>query len=98
MILFPLPYPPAYPFTTKMSLPPHFGHTFTYFTSSTDLSCDDGYTNYLDRVCYNKNETIDYVTGLTCDKGGRLENDRCVFYEVIDAKEKEKISNDIFFA
>ena len=52
------------------------------------ISCDDGYTNYLDRVCYNKNETVDYVTGLTCDKGGRLENDRCVFYEVIDAKEK----------
>ena len=52
------------------------------------ISCDEGYTNYLDRVCYNKNETVDYVTGLTCDKGGRLENDRCVFYEVIDAKEK----------
>ncbi len=52
------------------------------------VTCGEGLTNYQDRVCLDYNNSKDYVVGLTCDKDARLEGNKCVYYEVIDAKGK----------
>ena len=52
------------------------------------VACADGFTVYEDRACVDYNTTTEFITGLTCRGDARLEGERCVYYEVVDAKGK----------
>ena len=52
------------------------------------VTCFNGLTSYKDRACIDYKNTVDYIVGLICPGGGRLEGDRCVYYDVVDAKGK----------
>ena len=55
---------------------------------SLKVACGKGLTSYQDRACIDYNDTADFVTGYTCTGGAKLENNKCVYYEVEDAMRK----------
>lgn len=55
--------------------------------ASTKKVCSSGYKLYEDRTCVNYSDTIERITGYTCEKDARLENNHCVYYEVVEAKQ-----------
>ena len=49
-------------------------------------SCKSGLTLYQDRVCYNKNETVEKEGGYVCkDKDSKLDGDQCIIMEIKEA-------------
>ena len=52
------------------------------------VACEKGLTSFKDRACLDMKDTIEFTTGLICKENARLENQMCVYYEVIDAKGK----------
>ena len=48
--------------------------------------CDSGLTLFEDRVCYNKNETVEKEGGYACkDKDSKLDGDQCIIMEIKEA-------------
>ena len=52
------------------------------------LSCKNGLELYKYRVCIDYSNTKDYTFGYVCENDGKLVNDKCLYYEVVDAKTK----------
>ena len=52
------------------------------------VTCSNGLKPYKDRACIDYNNVGEYITGLTCPGGARLENEKCVYYDVVDASAK----------
>ena len=50
--------------------------------------CADGYTLIEEARCVNMNKTTNKVEGLVCEGDARLKGDKCITYEVVDAKGK----------
>lgn len=50
------------------------------------VSCGKGLSNYKNRACINYKSTEEYNTVLECDKKARLEGNKCVYYDIKDAK------------
>ncbi len=50
------------------------------------IACADGLISYEDRACLNPKDVAEFVIGYTCPSEARLENNKCVYYEVVDAK------------
>ena len=48
--------------------------------------CASGYTLYEDRMCVNFSDVVNTTAGYVCDKDYRLENNKCIYYEVVEAK------------
>ena len=54
----------------------------------TKHGCEEGYTLYQNKVCVSNTETKEYTVGLTCPEEARLVEERCVFYETVEAHSK----------
>ena len=52
------------------------------------IICEAGFTSYEDRFCINYNDTKEYENGLVCDREAHLEENKCIFYEQIEPKQK----------
>ena len=52
------------------------------------VACAEGLTSYKDRTCLDYKVTAKLNTGLTCEDGARLEDDKCVYYEQIAPEER----------
>ena len=51
------------------------------------ITCNEGYTSYYDRMCVNYNNKTSLVDGYTCsNEFAKLQDDKCILYEVIEAK------------
>lgn len=50
------------------------------------IACADGLISYEDRACLNPKDVGEFIIGYTCPSEARLENNKCVYYEVVDAK------------
>ena len=54
--------------------------------ASKKKACSSDYKLYEDKICVNYNETTARIEGYTCNKEARLEDNHCVYYEIIEAK------------
>ena len=51
------------------------------------LTCNEGYTLYLDRMCVDYNNKTQLIDGYICNnERERLEDNKCITYEEIEAK------------
>jgi hypothetical protein len=53
-----------------------------------ERTCNEGYTLVDNAHCLGLNNPKEKEIGLVCPKDARLEGERCVYYEVVDAKSK----------
>ncbi len=52
------------------------------------LSCNNGLKLYQDRICIDYNNTKNYNIGYVCDKEAKLIDNHCVYFDVVEAKNK----------
>ena len=58
-------------------------------TPKVKKTCPADYKLLDERICLSTNETTDYIEGLSCsNKSAILKDDKCIIYEIIDAKSK----------
>ena len=51
------------------------------------ITCNEGYTSYYDRMCIDYNNKTSLIDGYTCsNEEAKLQDDKCILYEVIEAK------------
>ena len=51
------------------------------------ITCNEGYTSYYDRMCVNYNNKTQLIDGYICNnEKERLEDNKCITYEEIEAK------------